>query len=50
MYSPRIYPEFIPALYRLAKARKTPMTKLVNTIIREWMEKNAIKDSAAGTA
>ncbi len=39
MYSPRIDPGFIPALYHLAKARRTPMTKLVNSIIGEWMEK-----------
>ncbi len=39
MYSPRIDPEFIPALYHLAKAKGTPMTKLVNSIIREWMDK-----------
>jgi hypothetical protein len=41
VYSPRIDPGFIPALYHLAKAKGTPMTKLVNAIIKEWMEKNA---------
>ena len=39
MYSPRIEPEFIPELYHLAKAKGTPMTKLVNAIIREWLSK-----------
>ena len=43
MYSPRIDPGFIPALYHLAKAKRTPMTKLVNAIIKEWMDNNQKK-------
>lgn len=33
MYSPRIRDEFIPALYRLAKARGVPMTRLINDVV-----------------
>ncbi len=43
MYSPRIDPGFIPALYHLAKAKGTPMTKLVNSIIKEWMDNSQQK-------
>ena len=34
MYSPKIAEDLVPILYRAAKARKMPMTRLVNTIIR----------------
>jgi len=37
MYSPKINEEFIPALYRLAKERKKPMTQLVNDIISQYL-------------
>ena len=37
MYSPKINEEFIPALYRLAKERKKPMTQLVNGIISQYL-------------
>jgi hypothetical protein len=37
MYSPKINEEFIPALYRLAKERKQPMTQLVNEIIGNYL-------------
>lgn len=39
MYSPKISEELIPKLYRIAKAKKIPMTRLVNQIIED-----AIKD------
>lgn len=35
MYSPRIDEELIPPLYRLAKARRIPMTRLVSEILNE---------------
>ena len=35
MYSPKITEELIPILYQLARARRVPMTKLVDRIIRE---------------
>ena len=37
MYSPKIAEELIPMLYRLAKQRKMPMTRLVNGMIRDWL-------------
>lgn len=39
MYSPKIDSKLIPNLYRIAKARGTPMTKLVNSFL--W---NSIQD------
>jgi len=38
MYSPKISPELIPELYKLARARKIPMTKLVDRIIKEYLK------------
>jgi hypothetical protein len=35
MYSPKIREELIPKLWRLARTRKVPMTKLVNGFIEE---------------
>lgn len=35
MYSPRIDEALIPPLYRLAKARRIPMTRLVSGILKE---------------
>ena len=35
MYSPKVREELIPKLWRLAKARRVPMTKLVNEFIEE---------------
>ncbi len=40
MYSPKIKEELIPVLFRVALAKKMPMTKLVNRIIEEYLEKN----------
>ena len=33
MYTPKIRDDLIPRLYRAAKARKAPMTKLVSTLL-----------------
>jgi hypothetical protein len=33
MYSPQIREDLIPPLYRLAKARRVPMTRLVSEIL-----------------
>lgn len=38
MYSPKISEELIPDLYRLGKAKKKPMTKVVNEIIRDYLQ------------
>ena len=35
MYSPKIDESLIPILYRLGKARRTRMTRLVNELIRK---------------
>jgi len=40
MYSPKIREELIPKLYQLSRTRKVPMTKLVNKIVEEYLEKN----------
>ncbi|MCI0530061.1 MAG: hypothetical protein L0Y56_21675 [Nitrospira sp.] len=39
MYSPKIADELIPLLYRVAKAKKLPMTILVSEILRRELEK-----------
>jgi hypothetical protein len=36
MYSPKISAEYIPFLYRKAKTKRIPMTRLVNEIIAEY--------------
>ena len=38
MYSPRIYPQYIPVLYHLAKSKGIRMTHLVNQIISEALK------------
>lgn len=38
MYSPKIDEELIPVLYRLAKEKKIPMTRLVNGMLRRALE------------
>ncbi|MBZ0159102.1 hypothetical protein [Candidatus Methylomirabilis sp.] len=35
MYSPRIDEDLIPPLYRLAKVRRIPMTRLVSEILQK---------------
>ena len=39
MYSPKISNLHIPTLYHLGKQKKTPMTKLVNQAIAEYLSK-----------
>jgi hypothetical protein len=38
MYSPKISPTLIPRLYRLAKALKIPMTRLVHQLLEQGTE------------
>jgi hypothetical protein len=38
MYSPKIKEEHIPVLYRLAKLKRMPMTRLVNNIIKDYLD------------
>jgi hypothetical protein len=54
MYSPRIDEELIPPLYRLAKARRVPMTRLVSGILKEALgsvdgEQVQASENGAGT-
>ena len=44
MYSPKISEELIPKLYRLSKAYKKPMTKVVDDIVRDYLSKVEIKE------
>lgn len=43
MYSPRIAEDLIPLLYRAAKAKKMPMTRVVNEILRQALEEDTQK-------
>jgi len=43
MYSPRIKPELIQKLYKLAKVHKIPMTRLVDKIIEDYFKRNPLK-------
>lgn len=38
MYSPKIREDLIPRLYRLAKARRIPMTRFVNGIVEKEIQ------------
>lgn len=38
MYSPKINEELIPDLYKIAKAKKIPMVRLVNDILSETLK------------
>ena len=40
MYSPKIHQELIPLLYREAKERQIPMTRLTSRIIKDHFERN----------
>jgi len=37
MYSPKIKEDLIPHIYRLGKAYKKPMTKVVDEILRDYL-------------
>ena len=38
MYSPKIKEELIPILFRIAAFKRIPMTRLVNQIIKDYLE------------
>lgn len=40
MYSPKIHQELIPLLYREAKERRMPMTRLTSKIIKDYFERD----------
>ncbi len=42
MYSPKIKEEFIPVLYKIAKARGMPMTHIVREALDEYLNKPEI--------
>ena len=50
MYSPKISEEFIPILYRIAKSEKRPMTRLVNEIIKQEIERRKPNEQGARNA
>ena len=39
MYSPKIREDYIPKLFRLARYRNIPMTRLVNEIVGDYFER-----------
>lgn len=41
MYSPKIKEDLIPIIYQKAKEVKTPMTKIVDIILREHLQRTA---------
>lgn len=43
MYSPKIKPELVRKLYVHSKGKQKPMTKIVNRIIQEYLEKEEKK-------
>ena len=43
IYSPKISETLIPNLYKIAKQRGVPMTRLVNEIITNWLNRNQRK-------
>lgn len=47
MYSPKISQELIPKLYQLSKAYKKPMTKVIDEILREYLNKVEIKEESS---
>ena len=47
MYSPKISPELVPVLYREAKSRGIPMTRLVDRLLREALTSQRLCPKAA---
>jgi hypothetical protein len=50
MYSPKIDEALIPPLYRLALARRQPMTTLVSQILARYLATQASSPAGAGAA
>ena len=46
MYSPQIREDLIPPLYRLAKARRVPMTRLVSDILAAALAQVRVEEVA----
>lgn len=49
-YSPKIHEDLIPVLYRLARAKKIPMTRLVDEILRDGLRGQGLIDQAEGNS
>ena len=45
MYSPKLNEELIPALFKIARLRKIPMTKLVNQIITNYLSNHEMMEA-----
>ena len=50
MYSPKIDEGLIPVLYRLAKERKIPMTRLVNEILQRELSEMEEEEMGNGNS
>lgn len=48
MYSPKIPEHFIPALYRLARSRKRPMTQLVAEAVERYLANEGHLEDVSG--
>ncbi len=48
MYSPRVRPDLIPALYRLGRARGRPMTQLVSEAVERYLAAEQAAPAAPG--
>jgi hypothetical protein len=44
MYSPRISDDLIPKIYRLGRAEKKPMTRVVDEILRSYLDGIEIRE------
>ncbi len=45
MYSPKIKPELIPRIYKIAKARGVRMTTLVNDVLRKALDEMKVVEN-----
>ena len=42
MYSPKVKEEFIPMLFKISVSKRIPMTKLVNQIIKDYLDRDSL--------
>lgn len=50
MYSPKIPERLIPPLYRLARARKEPMTRVVAEVLEDYLASQGLAPEAGAHA
>lgn len=48
MYSPKIKEDLIPKLFQLSVKRKIPMTRLVDGILRNYLQREGLLDEQEG--